>query len=111
MGGYLGCFFIKKGTMIIIDEVKLNDGSYSLILSTPHPNSNQANSAKKKNSIDECHHKLGHLSRNHLSKFALYDCVKQVIWIRKMSLEYMLANIWDLETLKHSTRIISLFCN
>ncbi len=49
--------------MNIIDEVKLNDDLYPLILSTPNSNSYQVNSAKKNNFIDEWHRKLSHFIR------------------------------------------------
>ncbi len=61
---------MKKGTMSIIDKLKLNDGLYPLTLSTPNPNSYHVNSAKKNNSIDERHRKLGHLIPNRLNKLS-----------------------------------------
>ncbi len=68
--GYPGCFFMNKGVMSIIDEVKLKDGLYPLILSTINSKSYQGNAAKKKNSVDEWHHKLEHLSPNHLNRLS-----------------------------------------
>ena len=67
---YPGCLFMKKGTMSIIDEVKLKDDLYPLILSIPNPKSYQANAVKKNNSVDEWHRELGHLSPNRLNKLS-----------------------------------------
>ncbi len=67
---YPVCFFVKKETMNIIYEVKLNDGLCPLIWSTLNPNSCQANATKKNKSIDKWERKLGNFNPSRLNKLS-----------------------------------------
>ncbi len=66
--GYLGCF-LKKSSMNIIAELKLNDSQYPLILSRPNPNSCHANAAKKDNPVDKWHGTIEYLSSTLMNKY------------------------------------------